>query len=88
MSSPFFPIVNKSTLLDALVDLILFTSFIILELNPPHKPLLDVIAIISKFFDSLFSNKGLVSSESVEEEIFFISSESLLEYGRVAEIES
>ena len=46
------------------------------------------MAMISKFFNSLFSNKRLVSSESVEAEIFFISSESLLEYGRVAEIES
>ena len=44
--------------------------------------------MIRTFFDSLFSNSGLVSSDSVEAEIFFISSDSLLEYGRVAEIES
>ena len=67
--------VNKSTFLDELFIIILLTSFMILELNPPHRPLLDVIAIIRSFLKSLFSNRGFISSDSVEEEMFFINFE-------------
>ena len=47
-----------------------------------------LITIKRGFFNSLFSNKGLDSSESTEADMFFINSESLLEYGNVAVIES
>ena len=57
-----------------------------LELNPPQRPLLEVITIKRGFFNSRFSNKGLDSSESTEAEMLFINSESLLEYGKVAVI--
>ncbi len=57
----------------------LYTSFIMFELNPPQSPLLEVITIKRGFFISLFSNSGLDSDESAEADMLFINSESLLE---------
>ena len=44
-----------------------------------HRPLLDVMTIISVFLTSLETNKGLESTESIEAEIFLTNSESLFE---------
>ena len=44
-----------------------------------HRPLLDVMTIISVFFTSLSTNNGLESTESIEAEIFLTNSESLFE---------
>ena len=59
-----------------------------LELNPPHKPRLEVMTIKSTFSTGRSWVYGLGVSPSIAPLRFWISSVNLSEYGRIAVIAS